>query len=94
MTNSEPMSLVIAVVRDSDSDAIIKALVEADFRVTRIASTGGFLRHGNSTLLIGVNSDRVKEVFQIIREHSTPSVDFGLMRGMAFALKVERFEQV
>ncbi len=92
--SSEAMSLIIAVVRDSDSNAIIKALLEAGFRVTRIASTGGFLRHGNSTLLIGVESERVKDVFQIIREHSTPSVDFGLKRGMAFALKVERFEQL
>jgi len=62
------MKLVIAVVQDADAPALTRALGEAGLTSTKLASTGGFLREGNTTLLIGVEDDRLDEVKQIIRD--------------------------
>ena len=64
---SSEQRLVITVLRDADGDEVLQALLDAEFRVTRIASTGGFMRRGNSTLLIGVKKERVDTAVQIIR---------------------------
>lgn len=61
--------LVIAVVQDKDSTRLSSALVEEDFRATKLASTGGFLKAGNTTFLIGVNDDNVDRVMAIIKEN-------------------------
>jgi uncharacterized protein YaaQ len=86
--------LIIAIVRDADGEEVLRALVDADFRVTQIASTGGFLRRGNSTLLIGVDKAQVETAVQIIRDHSAPAIDPGLKRATVFVLKVDQFEQI
>ena len=91
--SSEPR-LVIAILRDIDGDEVLKALLDANFRVTQIASTGGFLRRGNSTLLIGVEKERVETAVQLVREHSAPAIDPGLKRATVFVLKVDQFEQL
>ncbi len=62
--------LIIAVVQNDDADAVVDALLEADFRTTRLASTGGFLRRGNTTLLIGAFEDQIDTVLNIIRQHA------------------------
>ena len=36
------MKMIIAIIRDSDNESVSQALVTNSFRVTRIASTGGF----------------------------------------------------
>lgn len=92
--SSDIMRLVIAIVRDTDGEEILQALLKAECRVTRIASSGGFLRRGNATLLIGVEADRIKEVVHLIREYSAPPVDPGLKRVTIFVLKVDRFDQI
>jgi uncharacterized protein YaaQ len=53
------MKLMFVVVRDADADNVVQALVENDNRVTCVASTGGFLRHGIVTLMIGIEEDKV-----------------------------------
>ena len=53
------MKLILAIVRDSDSDSVTQGLTSADFRVTRVASTGGLLRRGMTTLLIGLEAEQV-----------------------------------
>ena len=88
------MKLIIAIVHHTDGEDVLQALTQAGFRVTRIASSGGFLRRGNATLLVGVEAERVASAVQIIREYSTPPVDPGLKRGAVFVLKVDRFEQI
>ncbi len=60
------MKLIIAIVQDQDADRTIKALNEGGFRVTRVASTGGFFRVGNTTLLSGVDDDKVNSVISIL----------------------------
>jgi uncharacterized protein YaaQ len=61
------MKLISAVVQDQDADRTTKALNEAGYRVTRVASTGGFFRVGNTTLLSGVNDSQVEAVISILR---------------------------
>lgn len=63
------MKLIIAVVQDKDSNRLSSALVEADYRATKLASTGGFLKSGNTTFLIGVEDQEVEDVLQIIKDN-------------------------
>jgi uncharacterized protein YaaQ len=91
--NSE-QRLVIAILRDADGEEALKVLLDTGFRVTRIASTGGFLRRGNATLLIGVEKERVELAIQIVHDNSAPAIDPGLKRATIFVLKVDQFEQI
>jgi uncharacterized protein YaaQ len=61
------MKLIVAVVQNEDADNVIDALLESDFRATRLASTGGFLRRGNTTVMIGVQDHQVDQVLDLIR---------------------------
>ncbi len=62
--------LIIAVVQNEDADGVVDALLEEEFRATRLASTGGFLRRGNTTLMIGADEDQVDRVLDLIRQHA------------------------
>lgn len=64
------MKLIIAVVQNEDADSVIDALLESDFRATRLASTGGFLRRGNTTIMIGVQDHQVDRVLDLIRQEA------------------------
>jgi|SaaInlV_200m_DNA_2_1039689.scaffolds.fasta_scaffold06282_2 uncharacterized protein YaaQ len=92
--SSNKMKMVIAIVRDLDEDEILKALLEEEFRVTRIASSGGFFRRGNATLMIGVDELKVDQVIQIIRERCAPTLDLAVKHATVFVLDIDRFEQV
>ena len=48
------MKLIQAIVHSDDADAVINALLAQGFRATRMASTGGFLREGNTSIVSGV----------------------------------------
>jgi uncharacterized protein YaaQ len=63
------MKLIIAVVQDKDSNRLSNALVKADFRATKLASTGGFLKAGNSTFFIGTDDEKIEEVLEIIKKN-------------------------
>lgn len=63
------MKLVIAVVQDKDSSRLSSALMENNVRATKLASTGGFLRSGNTTFMIGVEDYRVNKVLTIIKDN-------------------------
>ncbi|MFB5663733.1 cyclic-di-AMP receptor [Alteribacillus sp. HJP-4] len=63
------MKLIVAVVQDKDSNRLSNALVDEDFRATKLASTGGFLKAGNTTFLIGVEDNHIDQVLQIIQDN-------------------------
>ncbi len=63
------MKLVVAIVQDQDAGSLIADLTDKEFRVTKLASTGGFLKAGNTTLLIGVDDELVEDVTRIIEEN-------------------------
>ena len=88
------MKMVIAILRDDDSENVSYALVQSKFRVTRIASTGGFFRRGSTTLMVGVADDQVDEAIQVVRQNCAPPVEPGLKRATLFVLDVAHFEQI
>ncbi|MCI3923291.1 cyclic-di-AMP receptor [Paenibacillus sp. TRM 82003] len=61
------MKLVMAVVQDKDSNRLSNALIKEGIRATKMASTGGFLRAGNTTFMIGIEDERVKDVLEVIK---------------------------
>ncbi len=63
------MKLVIAVVQDEDSNRLSDALTKNDYRATKLASTGGFLRSGNTTFLIGTDDALVPKLLDLIRDN-------------------------
>jgi uncharacterized protein YaaQ len=87
------MKLILAIVRDSDDRPVIDKLITNNFRVTRVASTGGFLRRGNATLLIGVEADQVQPVLDLIRDTcATPEP--GQHRATVFVVDAPHFEYI
>lgn len=62
------MKLVIAIVSKEDSSALVQRLNKAGFMSTKLSTTGGFLRAGNVTLLIGTADERVDEVISVITD--------------------------
>ncbi|MHB9129801.1 MAG: cyclic-di-AMP receptor [Armatimonadota bacterium] len=62
------MKLVMAVVHEKDQRHVQDSLLESQFQFTNVASTGGFLREGNVTIIIGVDEEQVSQVIEVIRE--------------------------
>ncbi len=87
------MKLILAIVRDADSDTVTQALTSADFRVTRVASTGGLLRRGMTTLLIGLEAEQVDAAIQVLRKSCKPP-EPGEKKATIFVVPVDRFEQI
>ncbi len=65
----EDARLVIAIVHDNDADILESSLEAAHFRVTRLKSSGGFLKEGNTTFLIGTAARYLDELMEIIEEN-------------------------
>ncbi|MPQ42342.1 cyclic-di-AMP receptor [Clostridium tarantellae] len=61
------MKLIIAIIQDDDSLELLNSLTEEGYSVTKLATTGGFLKAGNTTLLIGIEKAKVESVIDIIR---------------------------
>lgn len=61
------IKLVLAIVQEKDSGRLIDALTEDGFQATILASTGGFLREGNATILVGVEDRQVDQVLATVR---------------------------
>ncbi|MCL4504929.1 MAG: cyclic-di-AMP receptor [Chloroflexi bacterium] len=62
------MKMVMAVVQADDAPKVMEALVQAGHRVTRLATTGGWLRRENVTLLLGLEDDKVDDALQILQQ--------------------------
>jgi uncharacterized protein YaaQ len=88
------MKLIITIISDHDNEPVSQALIGKGFRVTRIASTGGFFHRGSSTLMIGVGDEKVDEAMQVIRDTVTPGNEPTLPRATFFVLNVENFTQI
>lgn len=64
------MKMITAIINSNDSDAVCSGLHEGGFYFTKMSTTGGFLRSGNTTLLMGTEDDRVSQALDIIRANS------------------------
>ena len=65
------MKLVVAIVHSEDAGLLVDALLEREFRATRLHSSGGFLKQTNATVMVGVDEDQVEDVLAIIRATCT-----------------------
>ncbi|NLC05139.1 MAG: transcriptional regulator [Erysipelothrix sp.] len=90
------MKLILTIVSNDDSSSVSSALTKEDYQVTRLATTGGFLRAGNTTLIVGTEDDRVDRAIELIGQESkkrteivpsTTSYDIG--RHASFPVEVE-----
>ncbi len=63
------MKLIMAVVQDKDSNRLVDALSDQQFKTTKLSSTGGFLKEGNTTLMIGCDDEHVDEALKIIHDN-------------------------
>ena len=61
------MKLVLAIVHDDDAAKLVRLLNQEGFMVTKLVSSGGFLRVGNTTLISGVEDEKVEDVLNIFR---------------------------
>ena len=68
------MKLIISIVNNDDSNAVSSALTERGFFVTKLATSGGFLKKGNTTFFTGTNDDKVEEAIDIIKNHAKKRV--------------------
>ena len=64
------MKLILAIVSNDDASAVSSALTAESFSVTRLATTGGFLRAGNTTMIVGTEDDKVEHCIEIIGNES------------------------
>ena len=62
------MKFLIAIVQDYDCDRMLRTVTAYGYRATRISSTGGFLRTGNTTVLMGIEDDQVERCLGLIRQ--------------------------
>jgi uncharacterized protein YaaQ len=64
------MKMIYAIINDDDANRVVGALNEQKYSVTRLCSTGGFLKVGNTTLITVVDESKVDEVIDIIKSKS------------------------
>jgi uncharacterized protein YaaQ len=87
------MKLIFAILKDDDVENVIQALTADNFRVTRVASTGGLFRKGSTTLLIGVDDEQVEAAIDLLRKKTTTTAN-EQKRCTVFVVPVSRFEQL
>lgn len=75
MKKEKNMKMVTAIVNRKDANLVCKALADNGFVFTKVATSGGFLKMGNVTLLIGIEDDKTNAVIEIIRNNSAQRVE-------------------
>jgi uncharacterized protein YaaQ len=65
----DPTRLVVAIIQRQDLEPLLAALHSRAYRVTILASAGGFLGHSSVTLLVAVADWQVRIVRQLLGEH-------------------------
>jgi uncharacterized protein YaaQ len=80
------MKLIVFVTEDAHADPSVDTLVEQGFRVTRLATTGGFLRRGNTTLLVGVEDTQVERAIDLVKKVAPGA--------LALTMDLERYERL
>lgn len=88
------MKMIIAIVKDTDAEKVSQELLTAGFRVTQLATTGGFLRGGATTLMTGVDNEKVDIALQVIRDQFLPSQGNDDNLATLYVLNVKDFKRV
>ncbi len=91
------MKLIVAIINADDAQNVLSEITKAGFYATKLSTTGGFLRAGNLTLLMGVADEKVDELLDILREHCrkrdeftpvVPSMEGGLIPAIPVKISV------
>jgi uncharacterized protein YaaQ len=88
------MKMVMAILEYTDSDQVMKSLHEAGFPLALIDTTGGFLRRGNSTIIIGASDNQVDKVVELINQECGPCGNPFKKRATLMVIDVDHFEQI
>jgi uncharacterized protein YaaQ len=97
------VKLTLSVVRDEDAEQVVDALIAQGFYVTRLPSTGGFLRAGNTVLLVGLEDDQVERMMETIQSKtrlrvqpptSLQSNETHVSRAVVFVLGLEELRKL
>ena len=90
------MKLILAIVSNDDAPAVSTALTKNNFYITRLATTGGFLRAGNTTIIVGTEDEKVDRVIELIgseakrRTEIVPSIaSYDIGRYASFPVEVQ-----
>lgn len=90
------MKLILAIIQDHIVQDVLNELSENKIRATKLSSTGGFFRKGNTTILIGIEEeklDRVKEMILNISKNKE-TVDDKTANTVMFVLNMDQFIRV
>lgn len=91
------MKLILSIISSEDSSNVLNALTSQHFQVTKLSTTGGFLKKGNTTFISGVQDDKVDEVIKIIEKNcnkrtqllpNTSTLDMGVYSALPFEVTV------
>lgn len=63
------IKLIVSIVHSDDASQLMSALRDGGFSSTKISTTGGFLREGNATILVGTDEASVPNVMDIIQHN-------------------------
>lgn len=90
------MKLILAIVSNDDSQNVTTLLTKENYSVTRLATTGGFLKAGNTTIIVGTDDEKVDHVIKLIGQESQKrtevvpsSASYDLGRFASFPVEVE-----
>lgn len=90
------MKLILAIVSNDDSQNVTTVLTKENYSVTRLATTGGFLKAGNTTIIVGTEDENVEHVIELIGQESKKrtevvpsSASYDLGRFASFPVEVE-----
>ena len=88
------MKMIVAIIENNLSEKVSKALIADGFRLTRLASTGGFLREGATTLMVGVDDDALETALGIIREQTPSTGETGKIHATIYVINVTDFQHI
>ena len=90
------MKMIMAIVQDKDANRLSNAFIDNNVRATKLSSTGGFLKAGNATFIIGIEDERVDEVLELIKmaskarkEYMTSPLTMDIAMDASFSHPVE-----
>ncbi len=69
------MKLFVLIVQDYDAPELLRAMLDAGFGVTQVSTTGGFLREGNTTFLVGVDDKDGAKLLRIVERNCSERVE-------------------
>ncbi len=90
------MKMILAIMPTDLSEQVSKVLLDSQYRVTKFASTAGFFAGGTTTLMVGLDDDKVESGLALIREQipASEEISSAHSRVTIYVLNVIDFDRV